>query len=47
MTLIEAALLWRREWPDMKDELEMESGCDCEVCNLMRACDEHEKETGR
>ena len=37
--IIKAALAWRKDWADMKDTMEMESGCDCEVCNLIRACD--------
>ena len=41
MNIIEAALGWRKEWPDVKDEIEAGTGCDCGICNLIRACDEH------
>jgi len=41
MEIIEAALLWRKNWCDIKDDQEMETGCDCEICVLMRACDEY------
>ena len=43
MDIIDAALLWRKEWPDVEDELEMAGGCDCEMCKLMRACDEYDE----
>ena len=41
MEIIEAALNWRNEWPDMEDEIEASDDCSCEVCQLIRACDEY------
>ena len=41
--LIEAISKWRNEWCDVKDIMEMETGCKCEVCNLMREYDEYVK----
>jgi hypothetical protein len=40
MDIVEAALKWRKGWVDFEDELEMKNGCTCEVCQLIRACDE-------
>ena len=42
--IIKAALAWREGWPSVSDLIEMESGCDCEVCNLIRACDSHKED---
>jgi len=44
--IVDAALKWRKEWPDVEDDMEMDSGCDCEVCSLMRACDNYINEQG-
>ena len=41
----EAAREWRRLWIDASDEIEERTGCDCEVCNLMRAVDALKKES--
>ena len=41
MNIIEAALEWRKDWPDSNDVDEEKQGCHCSVCNLIRACDEH------
>ena len=40
MDIVLAALKWRIGWVDFQDELEVGTGCKCEVCNLIRACDE-------
>ena len=45
MDIIEAALEWRKEWPDGSDEREMREGCNCAICDLIRACDEHAAKT--
>lgn len=39
--LIKAALSWRNNWCDIKDEIEAAKGCNCEMCKLIRACDEY------
>jgi len=39
--IVDAALAWRKDWPDTKDEIEAEGGCDCKLCQLIRACDEY------
>jgi len=39
--VIEAALTWRNYWPDTKDEIEANDGCNCKMCQLIRACDEY------
>lgn len=42
--IIDAVLEWRKNWCDMEDEIEAEKGCNCEVCKLIRACDDKERE---
>jgi hypothetical protein len=37
--VIQAALSWRENWIDQQDEAEMQKGCQCEVCQLVRAVD--------
>lgn len=39
--LIEAVLIWRKDWPDEKDEITAKEGCTCCLCRLIRACDEY------
>lgn len=40
LEIIEAAAKrWRNKWPDEGDLRELESGCRCEVCCLIRAVD--------
>ena len=39
--LIKAALAWRNNWCDQEDLEEEAEGCNCEVCKLIRACDEY------
>lgn len=41
--VVKAAVAWRKEWIDMEDELEMEGGCKCEICQLVRAIDDYVK----
>ena len=38
--LIFASLNWRAKWVDVEDLQESASGCKCELCNLVRVCDE-------
>ena len=45
-TIIKAALAWRNDWPDMKDMMEVESGCNCPMCELIRACDNYVESEG-
>lgn len=40
--VVGAVKAWRKAWIDMEDELEMEGGCKCEICQLVRAIDELE-----
>ena len=39
--VIGAATIWRKKWIDFEDELEVERGCMCEVCELIRAVDSY------
>lgn len=39
--LIKAVLKWRESWCDQKDLIEAENGCDCIMCDLIRACNEY------
>jgi len=41
--IIEAALAWRNRQPDTTDWI-CANTCDCEVCNLIRACDEYNQD---
>jgi len=41
MDIIEAAMAWRKSWVDVEDLQEEESGCNCELCQLIRACNQH------
>lgn len=41
--IADAAIVWRNSWADAEDLQEAESGCKCEVCQLIRACDEYKE----
>lgn len=41
--IVEAALSWREHWCDQGDSKKAEGGCTCEICKLIRACDEYAK----
>lgn len=41
MDIIKAAMAWRKSWVDVEDLQEEESGCNCELCQLIRACNEY------
>ena len=41
--IADAAIVWRNLWADAEDLQEAESGCKCEVCQLIRACDEYKE----
>ena len=39
--VVKSTLLWRKDWIDEEDMQEMRNGCKCEICQLIRACDEY------